>query len=113
MVGRISQVSSDHDLPIALFGHIGDGNLHPIILFDRRDPGEVPRVAAAAREICVEAVKVGGTITGEHGVGLLKRDFLETALEPGVIGLMKEIKRAFDPHNILNPGKIFPGDTSK
>ncbi|MFQ5825788.1 MAG: FAD-binding oxidoreductase [Dehalococcoidia bacterium] len=113
MVRRIQQVSSDYDLIIALFGHIGDGNLHPIILFDRRNLDEVSRVEAAARDICLGAVELGGTLSGEHGVGLLKKDFLTSALEPGVIALMKEIKRAFDPHNILNPGKIFPTDAAR
>ena len=112
MVRRIQQVSSDYDLPIAVFGHIGDGNLHPNILFDQRNPGEVARVEAAARDICLAAVEMGGTLSGEHGVGLLKRDSLSVALEPGVIALMKDIKRVLDPNNILNPGKIFPTDAS-
>ncbi|MGQ9627292.1 MAG: FAD-binding oxidoreductase [Anaerolineae bacterium] len=107
-VRRIKAISQKYNLPIAIFGHAGDGNLHPNILFDRRDPEEWERVQRAAAEIFAVALELGGTLSGEHGVGVLKRDFLEEALGPLAIEVMWSIKHALDPKGILNPGKIFP-----
>ncbi len=107
-VRRIKEISRKYDLPIAIFGHAGDGNLHPNILFDRRDADEWARVQAATEEIFATAVELGGTLSGEHGVGTLKRAFLESDVGPLAIEVMRNIKRALDPKGILNPGKIFP-----
>lgn len=107
-VRRIRAISRTYNLPIAVFGHAGDGNLHPNILFDKRDPEEWERVEAATREIFATALELGGTLSGEHGVGVLKRPFLMDDLGPVAVDVMKRIKEALDPLNILNPGKVFP-----
>jgi glycolate oxidase len=108
MVARIKQISHKYDLPIVIFGHAGDGNLHPNILFDKRDAEESERVEAAVGELFGAAVELGGTLSGEHGVGMLKRPYLEMALGPLAVEVMRGIKQALDPKGILNPGKILP-----
>ena len=107
MIARIKQISARRGLPIVIFGHAGDGNLHPNILFDKRDPAEFERVEQAVGDLFRAAVEVGGSLSGEHGVGVLKRPYLEMALGPVAVEMQKRIKQAWDPHNILNPGKIF------
>jgi glycolate oxidase len=108
MVRLVREIAAKYRLEIPLFGHIGDGNLHPNILCDKNDREEMTRVTAAAREIFEAAVALGGTLSGEHGIGLLKKQFLELDLGPDVIALMRRIKAAVDPDGIMNPGKIFP-----
>ncbi len=108
MVRHVEDIALRHRLAIPLFGHIGDGNLHPNILCDLRDPEEMARVQSAAREILEAAVELGGTLSGEHGIGTLKRDFLPESLDATTIEMQQRIKWALDPHNLLNPGKIFP-----
>jgi glycolate oxidase len=108
IVRRVREIAAHYGLEIPLFGHIGDGNLHPNILCDKNDREEMVRVTAAAREIFEAAVEVGGTLSGEHGIGLLKKQFLELDLGPDAIALMRRIKSAVDPDGIMNPGKIFP-----
>jgi glycolate oxidase len=108
MVARIKAISLKHDLPIVIFGHAGDGNLHPNILFDKRDEEEWERVEAAVADLFASAVALGGTLSGEHGVGALKLPYLEMALGPLAIEVMGSIKRALDPKGILNPGKVLP-----
>ncbi len=107
-VRQIQDISRRHNLPIVIFGHISDGNLHPNILFDRQNSEEVERVEAATSDIFAAAVAVGGTLSGEHGIGLLKKKYLRLDLPPETIEVMKSIKRALDPNKIMNPGKIFP-----
>jgi len=108
MVARLKEISKKHDLPIVIFGHAGDGNLHPNILFDQRDPKERERVQQAVGDIFAAAVELGGALSGEHGVGVLKRPYLEMNLGSIAIDVMHSIKKALDPKGILNPGKIFP-----
>jgi glycolate oxidase len=107
MVARSREIGKVHGLLVATYGHAGDGNLHCNVLFD----GERQREAAeaAVADILRAAVDMGGTITGEHGVGLAKRDFLEYEQGAAVLGLERRIKATFDPLGILNPGKMFPG----
>lgn len=107
MVRQIQEISERHHIEIAIFGHAGDGNLHPTAMTDARDTAEINRVEAAFDEIYHAALSMGGTITGEHGVGLKKRRILPQQI--GSVGMQthKSIKRALDPNNILNPGKIF------
>jgi glycolate oxidase len=107
MVREIQRISKEYALPIVIFGHAGDGNLHPNILTDRRDPVEMERVERAIEAIFKASVRLGGTLSGEHGIGLSKQPFLRLALSPEVVKLMQDVKRAVDPKNILNPGKIF------
>ena len=106
-VREIHEIAERHSLIIPLFGHIGDGNLHPNILCDLRDRAEMARVAQAAEEIFGVALRHGGTLSGEHGIGMLKREFLPRALDPAAIVAMRSLKRSLDPTGILNPGKVF------
>lgn len=108
MLAFIEETAGRHDLNIATFGHFGDGNLHPTFLTDERDKAEMEKVETAMREIFDFAVSLGGTITGEHGVGLAKRDFLAGQYDAGSYRLLHTIKKALDPQSLLNPGKIFP-----
>jgi glycolate oxidase len=108
MVIRIKQIALKHDLAIVIFGHAGDGNLHPNILFDRRDKAELARVEAAVADLFAAAVELGGTLTGEHGIGVLKRPYLEMAIGPLAVEVMHGVKQALDPKGILNPGKVLP-----
>ncbi|MFL5625786.1 MAG: FAD-binding oxidoreductase [Ktedonobacteraceae bacterium] len=108
MIRQIRAIAEKYNLQIPVFGHAGDGNLHPNILCNRRDAEEMQRVRAAAAEIFTAAIDCGGTLSGEHGIGLLKKEFMEQDLGPDAIEAMKKIKLALDPNNILNPGKIFP-----
>jgi len=108
MIRRCREIAARYDLLMPVWGHAGDGNIHPNLLFDRRDLDEVERLQLAAAEIFEAAVELGGTLSGEQGIGLLKREFLGLAVDPTSIAVMKAVKRALDPNNILNPGKIFP-----
>jgi glycolate oxidase len=108
MVRRVRAIADEVGLPIAVFGHAGDGNLHPNILFDRRIAGELERVEQAAAAIFRAALDLGGTLSGEHGIGSLKREFLQEDLGADAVALMRGIKAVFDPKGLLNPHKIFP-----
>jgi glycolate oxidase len=88
--------------------HAGDGNLHPLILYDGRIPGELERAEALAGRILKLCVEMGGSITGEHGVGVEKRDYLTTMFSTEEVDFMQRLRRAFDPLEIANPGKMFP-----
>ena len=107
MVAYVQEVGERYQLRIGTFGHMGDGNLHPTFLTDERNEEEIQRVEKAMREIFEYAVQLGGTITGEHGVGLAKKPFLAGALGPVAIDVMRRVRKGFDPNGILNPGKIF------
>jgi glycolate oxidase len=108
-VAAIKEISREHDIPIAIFGHAGDGNLHPNILFDKNDPEQTVKMKKAASDIFDVSVRLGGTLSGEHGVGSLKLAFLEKDVGPISIDVMSSIKSTLDPKNILNPGKVVPG----
>jgi glycolate oxidase len=108
MIDRIKGISARRNLPIVIFGHAGDGNLHPNILFDKRDQEEWARVEKAVGDLFRAAVEVGGTLSGEHGVGTLKKPYMEMALGATSIEMQRRIKQAWDPNNILNPGKVLP-----
>jgi glycolate oxidase len=107
-VAAIKEISHRHEIPIAIFGHAGDGNLHPNILFDKRNPAQVEKMKKAAADIFATSVQLGGTLSGEHGVGNLKLPFLEQDIGPIAINVMSRIKQALDSKNILNPGKVLP-----
>jgi glycolate oxidase len=107
MLARIEQTANKHDILIANIAHIGDGNLHPLLIADAGDTAAQERAKLAFEEILTGALELGGTVTGEHGVGLLKRAGLSRELSPAVLEMHRAIKAALDPHNILNPGKVF------
>ncbi|MBL9142468.1 MAG: FAD-binding protein [Verrucomicrobiaceae bacterium] len=107
MVAFINAVAAKHSLLIGTFGHMGDGNLHPTFLTNEKDHEEMHRVEAALEEIVAETIRLDGTITGEHGVGLAKKMFLRRQMGEGSYALMQSVKRALDPMSLLNPGKIF------
>jgi len=108
LLRQMEAISKKHNLIIVNFGHAGDGNIHVNVLIDRRKPGEEERAHLAVKEIFEATLGLGGTLSGEHGIGITKAPYL--AMELGDMGLkvMKRIKQSFDPNNILNPGKIFP-----
>ena len=108
MLGRISEIGDRYDLTIANVFHAGDGNLHPNLLFDRSDPEELSRVEQASTEIMAVCVEAGGTITGEHGVGLDKRRYMSLVHSPDELEAMRHIKGVFDPLGRMNPGKVLP-----
>jgi glycolate oxidase len=107
MVAFVAEVAKKHKLLVGTFGHMGDGNLHPTFLTDERNTEEMARVHEALEDIVTKTLALGGTITGEHGVGLAKKSWLRRQVGENSHDLMREIKRAWDPRNLLNPGKIF------
>lgn len=107
MVNFIQGVAERYRLKVGTFGHMGDGNLHPTFLTNEQDSEEMHRVESAMKEIFDFAVALGGTITGEHGVGLAKKRYLPEAIGEASLQLMKQLKQTLDPKGILNPGKIF------
>jgi glycolate oxidase len=107
MIRFIEGVAAKHRLKIGTFGHMGDGNLHPTVLTDERNPEEMHRVEQAFREIFDETIRLGGTITGEHGIGLAKKSFLPKFAGDAQMRVLRELRRSLDPDGLLNPGKIF------
>ncbi|MGD2146962.1 MAG: FAD-linked oxidase C-terminal domain-containing protein [Anaerolineae bacterium] len=107
-VRRIKAIGIDYGLPIVIFGHAGDGNLHPNILFDKREDEQWEKVEQMVGEIFQVALDLDGTLSGEHGVGTLKRPYMERAVGSLSLDIQRRIKEALDPHNILNPGKVIP-----
>jgi glycolate oxidase len=106
MVEYVQAVAQSHDIKIGTFGHAGDGNLHPTAVLDPADQKAIHRARAAFGEIFARAIELDGTITGEHGIGMVKLRYLESQLGPDHMALLRRIKAAFDPHGILNPGKL-------
>ena len=107
MVRFIADTAVAFHLQIGTFGHMGDGNLHPTFLADERDKDEMHRVHEALEAIVKRTLELGGTITGEHGVGLAKKPWLRQQMGDASLGLMRQIKQTLDPDNLLNPGKMF------
>jgi glycolate oxidase subunit GlcD len=108
IMDRIAEIRDRHRLSISNVFHAGDGNLHPNISFDRRDPDLVHRVHVACREIMAACVAAGGSITGEHGVGSDKLDYMPWIFDPDTLGAMRAVRRVFDPAERANPGKVVP-----
>jgi glycolate oxidase len=107
MIRFVAAVAQKYKLRIGTFGHMGDGNLHPTFLTDERNKDEMHRVEEAFKEIFAEAIRLGGTITGEHGIGVAKKSFLPKFAGDAQMRVMRELKKSLDPHGILNPGKMF------
>ncbi len=108
LLRQMEAISKKHNLIIVNFGHAGDGNIHVNVLIDRRKPGEEERAHVAVKEIFEATLGLGGTLSGEHGIGITKAPYLAMELGDMGVKVMKRIKQSFDPNNILNPGKIFP-----
>ena len=107
MIRVVELVAKKYKLRVGTFGHMGDGNLHPTFLTDERNHEEMHRVEEAFKEIFAEAIRLGGTITGEHGIGLAKKSFLPKFAGDASMRVMRELRKALDPRGILNPGKMF------
>lgn len=107
VVREIEALGRQYGLPLVQFGHIGDGNLHPNVMFDPKTDDEA-RVWELLHEVARVALRHGGVLTGEHGIGLMKRDFMKEALDPVTLGALRAVKAALDPSNLLNPGKVLP-----
>ena len=107
LLDAIAAIAERHGVEIPVVAHAGDGNTHPNIVYDAADPDSERRARAAFDEVMQAAIDLGGTITGEHGVGRAKRDALPDQLGPDVMALTRRIKDALDPQGILNPGAGF------
>lgn len=108
MFKKIDEIKTKYDLNIVVFGHAGDGNLHPTINTNMRDENEVRKTEDAVEEIFNYAIELGGTLSGEHGIGVMKKAFIKKEMGEAGVRYQQMIKKALDPKNILNPGKIFP-----
>ena len=108
LVRRVQAAAATHALPIVVFGHAGNGNLHVNILFDPDDTAQSARAEAALADVFDAVIALEGLVSGEHGIGLVKRDLLARSLDPGALALMRGMKALFDPDGILNPGKVLP-----
>jgi FAD/FMN-containing dehydrogenase len=108
VLAQISEIGQRYELKVANVFHAGDGNLHPNIVYDRRDADETRRVEAASREIMHACVAAGGTITGEHGVGVDKRKYMPLVFSPLELDVLRGVKGVFDPQGRFNPGKVLP-----
>jgi glycolate oxidase len=107
MISEINRIANKYNVMFGIFGHAGDGNLHPTCLTDERNIDEIKRAEEAFEEIFDVAISLGGTITGEHGIGLSKKRFLNKVTGNDGLDLMMKIKEAIDPNIIMNPGKVF------
>jgi glycolate oxidase len=105
---EIAEIGKKYNLRIANVFHAGDGNLHPAVLFDERDPEEVARVLKAGGEVLKACVALGGSLTGEHGIGIEKQEFLSLVFSDADLDAMTTLRAVFNPDEILNPGKVFP-----
>ena len=106
MLRKFPQIAEKYKVRIAVVAHAGDGNIHPCLSFDERDQEEKARVELAAREIVAESLALGGTLSGEHGIGISKARFLPMEFDPATLQIMREIKRSFDPLGILSPNSF-------
>ncbi len=108
VLGRVSEICASYGLRVGNVFHAGDGNLHPLILFDSQKPGEVERVRKAGHEILAVCAEVGGTITGEHGVGIEKQEEMALIFNEVDLRVMQKVREAWNPQQLFNPGKLFP-----
>ncbi len=106
LLRAIERVAADHEVMVGTFGHAGDGNLHPTFVWQRDDSDAAGRVQAACGDLYRAAIELGGTVTGEHGIGEARRAYLELQVGAGAMAVMRSIKAALDPLNILNPGRV-------
>jgi glycolate oxidase len=106
IIKKIVELADKYQLKIAILAHAGDGNLHPLIMTDLRDKEEMVRIDKALEEMYEAAIAMGGTLSGEHGIGIAKKRFMAMEFSESAIEIMRGIKRVFDPNNILNPGSF-------
>jgi len=106
MLRAIESIAARHDVRIGTFGHAGDGNLHPDLVFERGDPTAEAKTEAVKKDLYRAALDLGGTVTGEHGIGSTRREWLEIQRGPDAVRVMRAIKAALDPLGILNPGRV-------
>jgi glycolate oxidase len=111
IIRRTAEIGQKHQIRIVNVAHAGDGNIHPILLFDERDRGEVERAVAAGREILEECIACGGSITAEHGIGVEKIGLMSKLFGPSDLQSMRHVRQAFDPTGRLNPGKLIPAES--
>ncbi|MCG6886173.1 MAG: FAD-binding protein [Proteobacteria bacterium] len=109
LIRGLEALSQEYHIPIVNFGHAGNGNIHVNLLFDSNDPQKVANATACLDQVFTLVLELNGTLSGEHGIGMAKRDFIDREIDPVTLDLMRRIKEEFDPHGILNPGKMFPG----
>ncbi|PNU18931.1 glycolate oxidase subunit GlcD [Geothermobacter hydrogeniphilus] len=107
MIRKVDAIAEKYQIPIVNFGHAGDGNIHVNVMIDKKVPGELERAHKAIEEVFKGALELGGTMSGEHGVGIAKAPYIPLEISEKAADYMKTIKKALDPNNILNPGKIF------
>ena len=110
MVGKIAELKEKTGLTMASFGHAGDGNIHFNIMLDKQNSDDLKKAEDAVLSVFDYTLELGGTISGEHGIGITKSPYIKKEVGEVELTLMKKIKRAFDPNGILNPGKLFPAD---
>jgi glycolate oxidase len=108
LAATVQAISKKYHLPIICFGHAGDGNIHVNVMFDRSLPGEREAALQAVTEVFALVRTLKGSLSGEHGIGLTKAPYLHLELSEASLALQKRLKAAFDPQNIMNPGKMFP-----
>jgi glycolate oxidase len=106
MLREIERIAARHDVRIGTFGHAGDGNLHPDLVFDHGDPQAEAKTEAVKTDLYRAALELGGTVTGEHGIGAARREWLEIQRGEDAVRVMRAIKGALDPLGILNPGRV-------
>ena len=107
LIDGVGRIAAERGLVIGVVGHAGDGNMHPTVVFDATDPEQTAHAQASFDEVMALGLELGGTITGEHGIGVLKRDWLAREIGPVGLQVHRDLKRALDPAGILNPGKVF------
>ena len=110
LIARLEALGAEHGITIVNFGHAGNGNIHVNLLVDPDDPQQMRRAEACLDAVFDNVLALGGSLSGEHGIGLVKRDFVGRELDPASLALMRQIRRLFDPDGLLNPGKTFPAD---
>jgi glycolate oxidase len=108
MLAKIAEIGARHGLIVGNIFHAGDGNMHPIILFDPRKPGELDAAQQVGFEILEQCIEMGGSITGEHGVGVEKIALMPKQFPEETLDALRDLKRLFDPAGLFNPGKILP-----
>ena len=106
MVRRLDRLAARYGVTIGSYGHAGDGNLHVNILWD--DPDKEPKIPALVEQLFRQTLDLGGTLSGEHGIGLAKKPYIHLEQPPPLLTLQKELKKTFDPLNLMNPSKVFP-----